>query len=120
MSGMNSKPVSSLLPDDVEELLANAKKKIFSLGEQIKITEANLEAKKVELALADTKLVEVTGKINEITSLIDTRNAEFLEKEKKLNQRESALDVYANALEEKEKKIKKYLVIFENMKDVIS
>lgn len=117
---MNSKPISSLLPEDIEEQLANAKNKIFSLGEQLKTGEINLSAKKQELAILDGKLIEVNAKIVEITTIIDTKNAEFSERERKLAQRESALDVYANALEEKEKKIKKYLVIFENMKDVIS
>jgi hypothetical protein len=45
---------------------------------------------------------------------------ESSEREIKLSQKESALNVYANALQEKEEKIKKYLAIFERMKDVVT
>lgn len=120
MSGINSKPVSSLLPDDIEGLLANAKNRIFSLGGEIKTKEANLEATAVLQMQADARLLEANNQISAITALIDSKNSEFSEREKKLSQRESALDVYANALEEKEKKIKNYLNIIESMKDVVS
>ncbi len=117
---MNSKTVSSLLPDDIEGLLSEAKNKVFLLGEQIKACEMTLVQKKAELATVDGRLIEVNAKISDISENIDNKNAQYAEKDNKIAQRESALDVYSNALQEKEKKIKKYLIIFENMKDVIS
>ncbi len=120
MSGMNSKPVSSMLPDDVEEQLANAKNLIFSLGEEIKTKDAELTAKQNLVSDTDARLASLNGEISTIMSNIDSRNTELNERENKCNQRESALDVYANALKEKEEKITKYLAIFENMKSVIS
>lgn len=120
MSGMNSKPVSSLLPDDIESQLALAKNKIFTLSEQRKSLDSDIESKKIIQGQLDAKLLEINNEIARINASNEARNSELNEKERRLSQKESALDVYANALEEKEKKIKKYLTVFENMKDVIS
>ena len=117
---MNTKSVSSLLPEDVESLLAEAKNTIFSLGEQIRVKDAELAAKNTAVQDATNRLNQLNGEIANITAAAESRNAELSEKEVRCNQRESALDVYANALKEKEEKITKYLGIFENMKSVLS
>ncbi len=120
MSGMSAKPVSSLLPDDIEQQLAGAKNLIFKLGEQKKSLDTDIVSKQKILEELNIKLGEVNTELGRVNSMIDSKNAELSERERKIAQKESALDVYANALEEKENKIKKYLTVFEGMKDVIS
>ncbi len=117
---MSPKPVSSLLPDDIEQQLALAKSSIFKLGDQKKNLDIDIESKKKEQERLDLVLLQTNTEIQRLNSIMESKNIELADRERKVGQKESALDVYANALEEKEKKIKKYLMVFENMKDVIS
>lgn len=120
MSTMNQKSVSSLLPDDIEEQLSLAKSKIFTLSEQKKSLDNDIESRIKTKNELDEKISEKSAELTQVTSSIESKNLDFNERERKLNQRESTLDVYANALQEKEKKIKKYMVVFEGMKDIIN
>jgi len=81
--------------------------------ESIVNQEQELGAIKLERSSSEKELLYYQ---NELSSL----RAGLQEKEKFINEKESALNVYANALGEKEAKIKRYLSIFDKMKDIVT
>ncbi len=120
MSGLHSSKEVSSLPEDVEQKMSVIQETIASLARRKLDLENAVVAKNSELDQVTVRLEHTNAESQRITALYEEKMSTLNERENKLSQKESALEVYANALQEKEKKINKYILIFENMKDVIS
>jgi chromosome segregation ATPase len=120
MSTFGTKNVDLNLPEDIEARLAQVQENISILEGKIISTTNEVEAKKSELAILNSKVAEANADYNNKIAAGEKITAELRDRELKISQKESALDVYANALKEKEEKINKYLSVFENMKSIVS
>jgi chromosome segregation ATPase len=119
MSDIGTKNVGSLLPDDIEARLATVQEAISGVEREKLSLESEISLKKNELAIVDSQLegakIELSKIVSESTSITNL----LREREDKASQKETALDVFSTELEEKEKKLNRYLLIFENMREVV-
>ncbi len=120
MSEIRANSIKLDLPEDVAERIASVQEKVSILDGQIRSKTEEVESKKVELDIVNSKLAEVNADLKNKIEFGEKIKKDLADRELRISQKESALDVYANALKEKEEKINKYLNIFENMKSVIS
>jgi uncharacterized protein (DUF3084 family) len=114
------KTVSSSLPDDIETKVRNVQSDMIRLDAQKDSLTKDIAAKLVEQKRLSGLIDSANIELSRVQNAIESKQKESSEREIKLSQKESALNVYANALQEKEEKIKKYLAIFERMKDVVT
>jgi chromosome segregation ATPase len=119
MSTFGTKNVELNLPEDIESRLAQVQENISLIEAKIISTTNQVEAKKIELDILNSKVAEANADYTNKVNAGEKITSELRERELKISQKESALDVYANALKEKEEKINKYLNIFENMKSIV-
>lgn len=120
MSGISSKNVDTILPEDIEKKLADVQKIIADLMVQKDFYNRDVEVKRAEHIAIQKQIFDANTELNRITGLFESKKREIGDKEESLRLKESALNTYANALEDKEKRINKYLNIFERMKDVVN
>ena len=120
MSEISSKKIDSLLPEDVEAKLANIQAILANLDKQKLDLEIEIKDKTSQVEKLREKTAVAEGELEKINSVYQDKIKTINEKEAKLSQRESTLDVFATALSERERKIKRYIEVFENMKNVIS